>query len=47
MMLPKKTNFYQRKVLKILIFNILYFLKMCPIFVGSVRDFGKSADKMI
>ena len=26
----------------ILIFEILYFLKMCPIFVGSVINFGRS-----
>ena len=26
--------------LKILIFKILYFLKLCPIFVGSVHNFG-------
>ena len=28
--------------LKILIFEVLYFLKMCPIFVGSVHNFGRS-----
>ena len=28
--------------LKILIFKILYFLKMCPFFVGSVHNFGWS-----
>ena len=28
--------------LKILIFEVLYFLKMCPIFVGCVHNFGKS-----
>ena len=47
MMLPKKTNFYQRKDLKTLIFNILYFLKMCPIFVGLVHNFGMSDDDML
>ena len=28
--------------LKILFSKILYFLKMCPIFVGSVHNFGRS-----
>ena len=27
--------------LKILIFKVLYFLKMCPIFVGSAHDLVK------
>ena len=35
------------KHLKILIFKILYFLKMCPIFFGSVHNFGKSEDDII
>ena len=30
------------EVLKTLIFKVLYLLKMCPIFVGSVHNFGKS-----
>ena len=32
--------------LKILIFKMLYFSKLCPIFVGSVHNFGKSEDLM-
>ena len=35
------------KFLKTLIFNVLYLLKMCPIFVGSVHNFGKSEDDII
>ena len=35
------------KFLKTLIFKVLYLLKMCPIFVGSVHNFGKSADDII
>ena len=30
-----------------MIFKILHFLKLCPIFVGSVHDFGKSDDEKI
>ena len=26
---------------------VLWFLQMCPIFVGSVHTFGRSADDMI
>jgi len=33
--------------LKILIFKILYFLKLCPILVGSVHNFGRSDDDKI
>ena len=33
--------------LKILIFKILYVLKLRPIFVGSVHNFGKSEDDKI
>ena len=33
-----------KNLLKILIFKILYFLKLCPIFVGSVHNCGKSED---
>ena len=32
---------------KILIFKILYFLKLCPIFVSSVHNFGRSDDDKI
>ena len=35
------------KFLKTLIFKVLYLLKICPIFVGSVHNFGKSADDII
>ena len=28
-------------------FKILYFLKMCPIFVGSTNNFGRRDDDMI
>ena len=33
--------------LKFLIFKILYFLKLCPICVGSVPNFGRSDDDRI
>ena len=33
--------------MKTLIFKVLYLLKMCPIFVGSVHNFGKSDDDTI
>ena len=33
--------------MKTLIFKVLYFLKMCPIFVGSVHNFGKSEDYLV
>ena len=32
---------------KTLIFEVFYFLKMCPIFVSSVHNFGKSDDDII
>ena len=32
---------------KILIFKILYFLRLCPIFVGSVHNFSKSDNDKI
>ena len=41
------TNFYQKMFLEILICKILYFQKLCPIFVGSVHTFGKSYDDKI
>ena len=40
-------NFNKWNFLKTLIFKVLYFLKMCPIFVGSVHNFGRSYDDMI
>ena len=36
-----------KNVLNILIFKRLYFLKLCPIFVGSVHNFGKSDNDKI
>jgi hypothetical protein len=30
-----------------LVFKVLSLLKMCPIFVGSVHNFGKSDDDVI
>ena len=33
--------------LKILIFYMLYFLKICPIFVGSGHNFGRSDGDII
>ena len=47
---PCQKNFceeYLRNFLKTLIFKVLYLLKMCTIFVGSVHNFGKSADDII
>ena len=35
------------KFFKALIFKVLYLLKMYPIFVGSVQNFGKSDDDII
>ena len=32
---------------KILISKVLYLLKLCPIFDGSVHNFGKSDDDII
>ena len=29
------------KIMKTLIFKVLYFLQMCPIFMGSVHNFGR------
>ena len=37
----------KKMFLKILIFEILYFLKMCPIFIGSVHSFGISDDDIV
>ena len=38
---------YEQPSQTYLIFNILYFLKMCPIFVSSVDNFGRSDNDMI
>ena len=35
------------RFLEDLIFKILYFLKMCPIFGGSLDDFGRSENDML
>ena len=35
------------RFLEDLIFKILYFLKMCPIFGGSLDDFGRSENDMV
>ena len=40
--LTRRSTFIKTSFLKILIFKILYFLRLCPIFVGSVHNFGKS-----
>ena len=40
-------HFLELTFLKTLIFKVLYLLKMCPIFVGSVHNFGKSDDDII
>ena len=42
-----KKKFYEEYLISqpTLIFKVLYFLKMCPIFVGSVHNFGKSEAK--
>ena len=37
----------KRIFLKILIFKILYFLKISPIFVGSAHNFGRSDGDII
>ena len=39
--------FLLMKFLKTLIFKVLIFLKMCPIFVGSVHNFDKSDNDKI
>jgi hypothetical protein len=38
----RRRTFNQNLLLKTSIFKILNFLKMCPIFVGSVNNFGRS-----
>ena len=43
----RRPTFIKKMFLKILIFKILYFLKLRPIFVGSVHNFGKSDDDKI
>ena len=37
----------KKNVFETLIFKTRYFLKMCPFFVGSVHNFGRSDDDMI
>ena len=36
-----------KNVYENLIVQVLYFFKLCPIFVGSVRNFGRSDDDRI
>ena len=38
----RRVTFNKKMFLKTLIFRILYFLKICPIFVGSVHNFERS-----
>ena len=45
--LTRRPTFIEKMFLKLLIFKILYFLKLCPIFVGSVHNFSKSNDDKI
>ena len=40
-------TFIKKKFFNIVTFKILYFLKLCPIFVGSVHNFGKSDNDKI
>ena len=43
----KLVECFQKKIPKRVIFKALCLLKMCPIFVGSVHNFGKSDDDII
>ena len=45
--LNKEINVYKVNFLKNLIFEVLCFLRMCPFFVGSVHDFGRSVIDII
>ena len=45
--LPRRQLLQEKMFLKILIFKILCFLKLCPIFVHSVHNFGKSDNNKI
>ena len=45
--LDQDIKFWKQNFLKTLIFKELCFLKMCPIFVGSVHNFGRSDNGMI
>ena len=45
--LIRRPTFINEIFLKTLIFKVLYLLKMCPIFVGSVHNFGESEDDII
>ena len=42
---PTYINEFKKK--KTLIFKVLYLLKMCPISVGSVHNFGKSDNDIL
>ena len=39
--LTRRSTFISEMFWKLLIFTVLCFLKMCPIFVGSIHNFGK------
>ena len=41
------TKISKKFFLKNLIFKILYFLKLCPVFVSSVHNFGNSDNDKI
>ena len=41
------SNLSKKNVFEIFDFKIPYFLKLCPIFVGSVHNFGRSDDDKI
>ena len=38
----RRRTFIKKHFLRILILKLLYFLKLCPIFVGSAHNFGRS-----
>jgi hypothetical protein len=40
-------NFFVKNTFEKNDFKVLYLLKMCPIFVSSVHNFGKSDDDII
>jgi hypothetical protein len=45
--LTRRPTFIKKNVFEIFDFKILYFLKLCPIFVGSVHNFGRSDNDKI
>ena len=44
---PRRPTHFNEISLNSLIFKVLYFLKICPFFVNSVHNFGKSDDNII